>query len=278
MAGSRYEYVKNFERDEVLLHNCWVVVRVDGRAFHQFVDEHDFIKPNDKRGLDLMNECALEVCKNFSDCVVFAYGESDEYSFVLSRDTKLFNRRQAKIITSFSSLFASNYVFLWSRFFPDKALKRPPAFDARAVCYPTTENLRDYLSWRQADCHINNLYNLCYWKLVESGKSRTEAEKLLSTTLSQDKNELLFKQFGINYAHEPEMFRKGSIICKVWADETKKDEKTGQEKTRKKRRLRVVYCDIIGDKFWKENPEILNEESGKKNKGKNTQAKTDIKT
>lgn len=27
-----------------------------------------------------------------------------------------------------------------------------PTFDGRAVCYPSWENLRDYLSWRQVDC------------------------------------------------------------------------------------------------------------------------------
>jgi tRNA(His) guanylyltransferase len=32
-----------------------------------------------------------------------------------------------------------------------------PSFDARTVCYPTDKNLRDYLSWRQCDCHINNM-------------------------------------------------------------------------------------------------------------------------
>jgi tRNA(His) guanylyltransferase len=30
-------------------------------------------------------------------------------------------------------------------------------FDARAVLYPSDRTLRDYLSWRQADTHINNL-------------------------------------------------------------------------------------------------------------------------
>ena len=31
-------------------------------------------------------------------------------------------------------------------------LKYAPQFDARVVCYPTLRNIRDYLSWRQADC------------------------------------------------------------------------------------------------------------------------------
>ena len=58
------------------------------------------------------------------------------------------------------------------------------SFDARTVSYPTNQNLRDYLSWRQADCHINNLYNTCFWSLVQQGgKTEQEAEQLLKVML-----------------------------------------------------------------------------------------------
>jgi tRNA(His) guanylyltransferase len=40
----------------------------------------------------------------------------------------------------------------WAEYFPDTKLLVPPCFDARLVCYPTQKTLRDYLSWRQADC------------------------------------------------------------------------------------------------------------------------------
>ena len=58
------------------------------------------------------------------------------------------------------------------------SLKYPPTFDGRSVCYPTNRNLRDYLSWRQADTHINNLYNTCFWLLVKDGVSKEEAQQL----------------------------------------------------------------------------------------------------
>lgn len=58
----------------------------------RFTADHDFHKPNDERGLQLMNRCAQEVFTKFAD-VVFAIGMSDEYSFVLRRDAKLFDRR-----------------------------------------------------------------------------------------------------------------------------------------------------------------------------------------
>eukprot|EP00041_Stephanoeca_diplocostata_P037286 m.1402100 g.1402100 ORF g.1402100 m.1402100 type:complete len:156 (-) comp25009_c0_seq36:891-1358(-) len=88
-------------------------------------------------------------------------------------------------------------------------------FDGRVVCYPSRKNIRDYLSWRQADTHINNMYNTCYWTLVlKGGKTPQEAQKTLEGTFSKDKNEILFSQFGINYNNEPPMFRKGSIVVR----------------------------------------------------------------
>lgn len=69
------------------------------------------------------------------------------------------------------------------------------------------------MSWRQADCHINNLYNTSFWQLIQlGGMSNKEAEEALKGTLAADKNEILFSRFGINYNHEPEIYKKGSVI------------------------------------------------------------------
>ena len=73
MAKSKYEYVKQFERDEVLLPDCYMVVRLDGKSFskyerwciccclrgvtvNRFVSVHEYAKPNDVRGVLLMEE------------------------------------------------------------------------------------------------------------------------------------------------------------------------------------------------------------------------------
>ena len=56
------------------------------------------------------------------------------------------------IVTAVVSHFTSMYVIKWKDFFPLKELKYPPSFDGRAVCYPSSEILKDYLAWRQVDC------------------------------------------------------------------------------------------------------------------------------
>ena len=30
------------------------------------------------------------------------------------------------------------------------------------------QNIKDYMRWRQVDCHINNLFNTTFWALVQS--------------------------------------------------------------------------------------------------------------
>lgn len=50
MANSRFDYVRNFETNDSILPNCWIVVRIDGKAFHKFTKKHDFDKPNDDNG------------------------------------------------------------------------------------------------------------------------------------------------------------------------------------------------------------------------------------
>lgn len=88
-----------------------------------------------------------------------------------------------------------------------------PSFDGRAIAYPKLQILRDYLSWRQADCHVNNLYNTTFWALVlKGGMKEREAERRLQKTIAADKNEILFSDFGINYNSEDEMYRKGSVV------------------------------------------------------------------
>lgn len=107
-------------------------------------------------------------------------------------------------MTTITSTFTAYYVHLWSLYFPDIALTAPlPSFDGRAVQYPSIQNLRDYMSWRQVDCrskiriewkatfssmlftnfigHINNLYNTTFWALIQKGgMDAKEAEKALA--------------------------------------------------------------------------------------------------
>lgn len=54
MANSRFEYVREYETDDRIMPNCWIVVRIDGKAFHKFTEKHNFEKPNDEMGKMLL--------------------------------------------------------------------------------------------------------------------------------------------------------------------------------------------------------------------------------
>ena len=206
-----------------------------------------------------MTECAKTVLKKFDEAVM-AYGQSDEFSFVFKKDTSLYNRRSSKITTTLVSLFASAYVHTWPKYFGcEKELTMLPSFDARAVLYPSDQNLRDYLSWRQADCHINNLYNTVFWALIQNGgMSNKEAQKRLNGTVSSDKNEILFSLFGINYNNEPEQFRKGTTLYKTKVEIPIEDTVASRgAETKVRTQIEETTCDIIGDTFWSQNPHLL---------------------
>ncbi|KAK3728592.1 hypothetical protein QZH41_011676 [Actinostola sp. cb2023] len=171
----------------------------------------------------------------------------------------------SKIMTNVVSLFAASYVFHWKTFFSDQELKYAPMFDGRVVLYPCDKNLRDYLSWRQADCHINNLYNTCFWNLVQKGGlTQKQAEEKLCGTVSSDKNELLFSEFEINYNNEPPIYRKGTVL--FWdqvsisqVDETSNqtNQQTEQKSKKTRRKVTTHHVDIIGDEFWEEHSDII---------------------
>ncbi|KAL6620591.1 hypothetical protein ACP70R_035730 [Stipagrostis hirtigluma subsp. patula] len=241
MANSEYEYVKReFEFDRHLPPSNWIVVRIDGCHFHRFSKIHTFEKPNDENALRLMNACATAMLEKFPD-IVFSYGVSDEYrslSFLEKKPNSITGEKD---------------------FFPNKELKEPPYFDARAVCYPNLKTIRDYLSWRQVDCHINNQYNTCFWMLVKSGKSEQEAQLALKGTFSKDKNELLAQQFQINYDDEPAIFRKGSSIYREKVEAVVKIDEYRSPIRRTQSKVTEAHVDIIGPDFWENHQHILRE-------------------
>ncbi|KXS14620.1 tRNAHis guanylyltransferase [Gonapodya prolifera JEL478] len=305
MAKSKYEYVRAFELPDAILPSTFILVRVDGRNFSTFTKKHNFSKPLDFRGVAIMERAAQTVMKEFSGDIVLAFGQSDEFSFLLKKSSNLYNRRASKLVSSVVSLFTSAYVFWWDSVLspvtndaaparasatvsvpsimipvtPNAASPRldvtssttvvppwplyPPSFDGRAVCYPTEKEVKDYFRWRQADTHINCLYNTCYHHLTSRPANPefqlpsmptflpspprpltpSEAEVLLSRTDSSMKNELLFKGFGVNYNALPPAARKGSVLR--WG---KVEDQNGRMRTQ----AVVEYVDLISEAFWEE--------------------------
>ena len=267
-----------------------------------------------------------------SSGVVLGFGTSDEYSLVLGPGCQIYDRREAKLVSVAASTFAASYVRRWDSFFcPGRRggrraarsengssrsdgdggggngggggggggggtpLRSTPSFDCRAVLYPTTQHLRDYLSWRQADAHVNCQYNACFWALVQGdGKTKAAAAAALRGTRTADKNELLFQR-GVNYSKLPARHRKGSVLLRkvdvldaeTEADDEEEEQKEGNCGTAAEAcgdddddneessaacssssllaRLApgwaVAHCDVIKDEFWEARPHLISRET-----------------
>jgi tRNA(His) guanylyltransferase len=156
MACSRFEYVKSYELlDPPLLPSTYLIIRLDGQNFSSTTAS--WTKPVDSRGIHLMTSAALAVIKTYPD-IRISYGHSDEYSFILDKNTKLFNRRGFKVVSLVVSLFTAVFNRRYGEYFEGDV--PIGVFDGRVVMYPSLVQVRDYLSWRQADCHINNLVTI----------------------------------------------------------------------------------------------------------------------
>jgi tRNA(His) guanylyltransferase len=120
--------------------------------------------------------------------------------------------------------------------------------------------------------HINNLYNTCFWALVQQGGlTETEAEREMKACLrviparihahsslqeqarfAADKNEMLFSRFQINYNNLPAMFRRGTILIR-------KPARLETDRSKDQGAVQESHEDLIAPAFWQEHAWILEE-------------------
>src|ERR1700761_3459464 len=112
----------------VLPRRAYVVIRIDGRGFHTFTKGLE--RPYSRRLADALDRAALALCQEMIGCR-FAYGQSDEYSFLLTdlerSDAALwFDGNVQKMVSVSASLFTGAF----NRAFEAPA---PAAFDSRVM-------------------------------------------------------------------------------------------------------------------------------------------------
>jgi tRNA(His) guanylyltransferase len=178
----------------------YVVVRIDGRAFHRFT--RDLERPYSRLLADALDEAALELCKEMIGCRL-AYGQSDEYSFLLTdfegEDARLwFDGNVQKIVSVSASLFTG----VFNRCFRAGDIA---SFDARVMTIPQRSEVEKYFIWRQLDASANSLNML-------AAAHYGHQELLHKSTAA--KHEMLHAK-GLNWAKEPADFKRGRM---VWRD------------------------------------------------------------
>jgi tRNA(His) guanylyltransferase len=216
--------------EETLLKGTYIVVRLDGRKFTSFCLQHGMLRPIDDRLVSLMASCGYFIMEKYPD-IALSFGQSDEFSFVFKKSTQLFDRRRDHILSSIVSTFTASFVLQWRQFFAGVRLAGPPSFDARAVLYSHFGLVRDYVSWRQADAHVNCLYNYTLCVLMRTGIDGPAATEALRGTVACDKHEIMM-QHGVDFAMVPAAHRRGVIWIRTEG--------------------RVIRStdDLIRDEFW----------------------------
>jgi len=175
----------------------YTVVRIDGRAFHSFT--RDLERPYSRSLADALDHAAVALCREMIGCR-FAYGQSDEYSFLLtdfeSEDARLwFDGNVQKIVSVGASVFTAAF----NRCFESKHLA---TFDARVMVIPQRSEVEKYFIWRQLDASANSLNMLA--------SAHFEHADLLHRSTAE-KHEMLHSK-GLNWAKEPADFKRGRVV------------------------------------------------------------------
>lgn len=180
----------------VLLPGAWTVIRVDGRSFSRFTEQH-FDKPFDERFAALMEETAQALFTELD--ARYAYTESDEISILLDPSFDMFGREVEKLVSVTAGIASATFTH---------HAGIPAHFDSRIWMGTGVSDVVDYFSWRQADAARCALNGWCYWTLRKDGRSGRAATHELARLSKADKNELLFAH-GVNFNELPAWQRRG---------------------------------------------------------------------
>lgn len=198
-----------------------VIIRLDGKAFHTFTK--GFKKPFDMIMVKAMQETMKYLCENIQGCVL-GYTQSDEITLVLIDYQNLnsdawFDYEVQKLC----SVSASMATFAFNRNFarlaalePEKKTKQTNAyteaaskgafFDARCFNIPK-EEVTNCLLWRQQDATRNSIHM--------TGRAYF-SHKQIEGLNSNDIQNLLFQEKGINWNDLPTTLKRGSCCIKKY--------------------------------------------------------------
>ena len=208
-----------------------VIIRCDGKSFHQYVKKCGFTRPFDDDFIDLMNSTAKELCKQIQGAKC-AYVQSDEISLLLTDydDIKTdawfgYNIQKmasisASIATSafikayLNNAISTTYANPYQKSFPRSVIELGdaetieecisfPNFDARVFNIPAKE-ISNYFLWRQQDAVRNSIQ-----AVAQSLYSQNELHGADSNKLQ----EMIFQK-GVNWNDYDYGKKRGRFITK----------------------------------------------------------------
>jgi len=228
------------QRTRVLLpRRTYTIVRVDGKAFHQYT--RGLARPFDFELMADMDMTAIALCKEVTGCA-FAYVQSDEISLLLTdfatpATEAWFDGSLQKIVSITASIATA--AFNRARFVRSMRRKLevgeealPPEgwetfpmaqFDSRAFTIPNPGEVASYFLWRQQDATRNSI----------SMATRAEYPHEAVVGKSTDAMQEMLWQRGINWNDYPDACRRGRMIVRTKRCETitYRHKRTGEAQT-----------------------------------------------
>ena len=221
--------------------NSKIIVRLDGRSFHQLACDLELEKPYDENFYKVISEVCKDLFNEFSASLVYAF--SDEISLLL--DKIPFDGRVEKINSVIASFTSSSFVMHY-----DAQFKKPPAFDSRIIPV-TDEDILKYFKWRQDESWRNcvNSHGISYLK---TKYSNTEANDRINGMKLNEIHELLF-QNDINLNDIETYKKRGIAVYRKYKKVTGFNKKENKNQTSYRS---YVYTDweipIFNENFFKE--------------------------
>jgi tRNA(His) 5'-end guanylyltransferase len=189
--------------DGVLVRRSPVIVRVDGKAFHSLT--RGMVRPFCARFSACMDAAAIALCEEAQGAKL-AYVQSDEISVVLTDYDTLqtegwFGYRVQKIASVAASLAS---VAFGEAYRVQFGAHGRALFDARVFVVPRDE-VTNYLVWRQRDAVRNSI--------LSTGQAHFSAKQMHKKNTDQVQ-EMLFQEKGINWNDTPTHFKRGRAIVR----------------------------------------------------------------
>jgi len=217
----------------LLPRRTYTILRVDGKAFHVYTKGCD--RPFDKMLMEDMDFTAVALCQQIEGAQL-AYVQSDEISLLLTdfadNQTQVWFDGNLQKLASISASIATAHFnsFRWQRILLNtenaenklNLLREPTAyFDSRAFTIPDPTEVENYFIWRQQDATRNSI--------SMTAQAHLPHERLQGKT-SDEMQELLWQEKGINWNDMPSGFKRGRCVVRqvVVQDKEYTDKRTGE--------------------------------------------------
>jgi tRNA(His) guanylyltransferase len=241
--------------DLCVLPDIFMVARLDGRNFTRLTKEiHQFEAPFDPKFRDYM-ATTVEHLMGCGFHIIYGYTQSDEISLLLHRNEQAFSRKIRKINSILAGEASAKLSLL---------LGSMATFDCRVSQLPTVNLVVDYFRWRNEDAHRNALNAHCYWILRKKGEKAVTVAQKLDKISDSDKNELLYREGGINFNNLPKWQKRGLGLYSESYSKAGLNPVTGEQVFATRKRIKVdlelpmkeEYGEFIKTLVLQEHPDL----------------------